>query len=135
MTGKSKPNITVAAFISKTVASSPKTQRQISEECGFDNVNIISMIKNGMSKLPISRLGALAKALDTDPAYLLRLALMEYFPETWGVIEQYMPQAVFTANEQELVEQYRIATGNENPRPVSFAKRSDGTLSLVVEAM
>lgn len=135
MTRKSTSNITVAAFISKLVAASFKTQRQISEECGFENVNVISMIKNGLSKLPISRVGALAKALDTDPTYLLRLALSEYLPDTLEAIEQFMPQVVLTANERALVELFRIATKNENPQPVSLTMTADGTFSLVTEAM
>lgn len=52
-----------------------KTQAEIAEEAGFVNPNVISMIKNGSTKLPIDRVPASAKALDCDPSLLLRLAL------------------------------------------------------------
>ena len=52
-----------------------KTQAEIAEDAGFVNPNMLTMIKKGATKLPIDRVPALAKALESDPALLLRLAL------------------------------------------------------------
>ena len=52
-----------------------KTQTEIAGVAGFVNPNMVTMIKKGATKLPIDRVPALAKALECDPALLLRLAL------------------------------------------------------------
>lgn len=66
-------SITVADFITARLAETDKTQREIAEECGFENPNIIPMFKNGTTKVPLNRAVALATALGVDPAHFLRL--------------------------------------------------------------
>lgn len=105
---------TVAEFLADKIAAIDKTQRQISEECGFDNPNIITMFKLGQTKLPINRIALLAKALDVDPAYLLRLVMHEYIPESWEAIENIMKSTVLTSNELNLVRAYREVTGDND---------------------
>lgn len=105
---------TVAEFLADKIAAIDKTQRQISEECGFDNPNIITMFKNGLTKLPINRIGSLAKALDVDPAYLLRLVMNEYMQDSWEFIENIMQSTVLSANELQLVRAYREVTGDND---------------------
>ncbi len=61
--------LTVAEFLADKIGAIDKTQREIAEACGFDNPNIITMFKNGHTKLPINRIAPLAKALDVDHAY------------------------------------------------------------------
>ena len=50
-----------------------KTQAEIAAEAGFTNVNMLSMIKTGATRLPIDRVPALAAALDVDAARLFQL--------------------------------------------------------------
>jgi transcriptional regulator with XRE-family HTH domain len=109
---------TVAEFLADKIAAIDKTQRQISEECGFDNPNIITMFKNGLTKLPINRITPLAKALDVDPAYLLRLVMHEYMPDAWEAIENIMQSTVLTSNELNLVRAYREVTGDNDAAAV-----------------
>ena len=52
-----------------------KSQAEIAEEAGFVNPNMVTMIKQGATKLPLDRVPALAKALECAPSLLLRLAL------------------------------------------------------------
>lgn len=56
-----------------------KTQANIAQEAGFRNANYITMLKQGSSKLALDRVPSLAKALDTEPGYLMRLALEQSF--------------------------------------------------------
>lgn len=70
---KSVPRPTVAEFIADKFAESEQIQREVAEQCGFENPNVITMFKTGAAKLPLSRVGPLAKALKVDPAHLLRL--------------------------------------------------------------
>ena len=68
---------TAAAFISKRLYElrSRKTQADIAAAAGFVSANMISMIASGRAKLPIERAVELAKALECEPAFLVRLAL------------------------------------------------------------
>lgn len=119
----------VAEFIADRLAESDKTQRQIAEECGFETPNIITMFKKGKTKVPLNRIGALAKAIGSDPAHLLRLVMNEYIPDTWGEIENIMQSTVLTANELELVRAYRRATGDSDAVPVVINR--DAVIAIV----
>ena len=123
------PRTTVAEYITITVNESPKTQREISDEAGFPNPNIISMFKTGATKLPIERIGPLAKALEVDSAYLLRMVMLEYFPETWEHVENALKSIVLTANEVELIRAYRRVSGDRDGR-VTVVK-CDSVMSVV----
>ncbi len=117
-------SITIADFIADRLAESDKTQREIAAECGFETPNIITMFKNGSTKVPLNRIGTLAKALDADPAYMLRLAMREYMPDTWESIEDTLKSTLLTANELKLVRAYREATGNADPEAVVINRDS-----------
>ena len=134
MTEQSTSATTVAAYISKLMAESDKTQRQISEETGFESPNLITMIKNGTSKLPINRVANLARSLNTDPAHMLRVVMSEYSPDSWAAIEQNMGGFVLTANELDLVRKFRLATADKDPRPVSLNLRPGMAFTLVTES-
>jgi transcriptional regulator with XRE-family HTH domain len=118
MTKQYPAPLTVAEFIADRLAQSDKTQRQIAQEIGLDNPNVISMFKKGQMKLPINRIEALAKALDADPIHLLRLVMLENLPESWVAIENIMKSTVLTANELELVRAFREVTGDADAQAV-----------------
>lgn len=129
MTKSTPIRTTVADFIADRLAESDKTQREIAQECGFEKPNIITMFKNGSTKLPMNRIGPLAKALDVDPAHLLRLAMSEYLPDTWDAIEDIMQSTVLTANELALVRSFREATGDSDVVPVVINR--DAVIAIV----
>lgn len=108
MTTASKPTTSkTAAFLARAIHFSGKTQREIAREAGFPKPNILSMLKQGQSRVPIERIPALAAACHVDPAYFLRLALSEYQPEVYAVLVATLDQPM-TANEWEMVLCYRI---------------------------
>lgn len=115
---------TIADFIADRLAESDKTQREIAAECGFETPNIITMFKNGSTKVPLNRIGALAKALDADPAHMLRLAMQEYMPDTWESIENTLKSTLLTANELKLLRAYREATSNADPEAMVINRDS-----------
>lgn len=106
--------MSVAEFIADKLAESDKTQREVAEECGFENPNIITMFKTGTTKLPLNRIGPVARAIGADPAHLLRLVMTEYMPETWEAIENVLQSTVLTTNELELIRAYRKVTGDND---------------------
>jgi transcriptional regulator with XRE-family HTH domain len=105
-----------------------KTQAEIAEEAGFINPNMLTMIKQGASKLPLARVPALAKALDTDPALLLRLALEQAEGSTAaGAIYEIIGEPI-TANEMTWIREIREASGDTDPRLTSRAKTAIRTV-------
>ncbi len=130
MTKKTPVRITVADFIADRLAECDKTQREIAQECGFETPNIVTMIKQGATKLPLNRIGPLAKAIGADPAHLLRLAMTEYMPDTWDAIEDIMQSTVLTANELDLIRAFRLATGDNDAVPVLINR--DAVVAIVV---
>ena len=106
---------TVAAYLDREISRCGKTQLQISRECGFPKPNIITMIKQGHTKLPLTKVGSIAKSLGVDPAYLLRLALREYFPDTYSAIEDVLSPSLLTQNEMSIVNALRKLTLYSDP--------------------
>ena len=98
-----------------------KTQAEIAEEVGFVNPNMVTMLKKGATKLPIDRVPALAKALESDPALLLRLALEQSEGSTAAAaIFEIIGQPI-TKNEMAWIMEIREASGDTDPRLTSRA--------------
>jgi transcriptional regulator with XRE-family HTH domain len=105
-------------FISKQIdvvkAASGKTQREIAAEVGYEKPNMIAMMRAGDVKVPLDKVPALAKALHVDPAFLLRLAMNQYWPEMADAIAQIFG-TICTANEVEILEHIRKVSKNTDP--------------------
>lgn len=96
----------VARRVTEMVNSSEKTQMQIANELGYQKANIITMFKQGVTKVPLSKAGALARACDADPLEFLRLCLDEYSSETLKAIEETMGE-LLSRNERRLIARLR----------------------------
>lgn len=106
---------TVADYLNWQINLCGKKQLEIAEEVGFPKPNIITMIKQGKTKLPLDKVGKFAKAIEVDPIHLFKLCMQEYMPDTWKEIERMIDQPVLTTNELEFVEIIREANVT-NPR-------------------
>lgn len=98
---------TVAAFIARQINLCGKSQVQIAQECGFDKPNVITMIKQGRTKVPIGKIGRMAKALEIDPVFFLKMCLQEYNPDMMDAITTIIGTPVVTRNEYEIIEVVR----------------------------
>ena len=98
-----------------------KTQGEIAEEAGFISPNMLSMLKKGSTKLPIDRVPALAKALECDPALLLRLALEQSEGSTAATAIYDILGRPVTKNEMTWITVIREASGDTDPRLTSRA--------------
>lgn len=98
-----------------------KSQAEIAEEAGFVNANMMTMIKQGANKLPIDRVPALAKALESDPALLLRLALEQSEGGTAATAIYEIIGQPITKNEMAWILEIREASGDTDPRLTSRA--------------
>jgi len=99
-----RAHVTVAEYLAQQIHLSGKTQAEIAREAGFNKPNIITMFKQGATKLPIGKIGPVAKALEIDPMHLYMLAMQEYEPETWNALrESVLRQPLVTSNELEII--------------------------------
>lgn len=93
-----------------------KTQKEVAREVGFLNANMLSLLKSGANKVPLDRVPALAKALEADPAYLMRLSL----EQSVGVTAANAIVEVFgtpvSENERGWLEEIRDASDHSDPR-------------------
>lgn len=105
-----------------------KNQRAIAFEAGFVNPNMITMLKQGSSKVALDRVPALAKALECDAAYLMRLALEQAIGPTasLAVIEAFGEPV--TVNEKGWLQAIRNASNHSDPR---LTARSQGKINAI----
>lgn len=93
-----------------------KTQAEIASEVGFANANMMTFLKNGRNKVPLDRVPSLAKALEVDPAYLMRLALDQAVGTTAARAISEMFGMPATQNECGWLAEIRDASDNTDPR-------------------
>lgn len=103
-------------FLEKRILElrSTKTQADIAAEAGYTNVNMLSIIKVGGSRLAIDRVPALAKALDVDPARLLQLALEQDAGTTAHAFNEVLGRVV-SRNESAWIDEIRDVSNNTDP--------------------
>lgn len=93
-----------------------KTQAEIASEAGFANANMMTFLKNGRNKVPLDRVPSLAKALEVDPAYLMRLALDQAVGATAAKAINEIFGTPATENERGWLNELRDASDNTDPR-------------------
>lgn len=99
-----------------------KTQSAIAAEAGFLQHNMLTNIKTGASKLPLDRVAALAKALDSDPALLFMMAVDQLGGDTTEVAIRRIFGTLVTANEVDWLEEIRAASGHTDPSLTAKAR-------------
>lgn len=100
---RKKNHQSVAEYLADQIDQSPKSQLEIAQAAGFDTPNIITMFKQGKTKIPLIRVGPLAIALGINPRHLLRRVLEEYMPETWHAVEESLGHLILSHDEEQLV--------------------------------
>jgi hypothetical protein len=108
----------VARVISKLINESRKTQLEIAADAGFEQTNIITMLKSGRTKFPIRRTRDFANAVGCDPYWLLEIMLSEYLPEVLSIVEEKFGLSQTATNTNGSVDQIPM-------RQTGTASRSD----------
>jgi hypothetical protein len=94
---------------------------------------MLSMIRQGHSKLPLIHVGRVARALGVDPVFLLKLCMNEYQPENWKAIQEvFSEQPILTRNEIALIKAIRDANPNN---PKLSTKADEHKFTQVVAAL
>ena len=120
----------LAKFIQKRIDElrGHKSQADIAAQAGFTNANFLSMLKSGSSKLPIDRVSDLSRALDADPAYVLRLTLEQQLGEVAARAVSELLGTPLSKNEREWIDELRSASGDLDPR---ITRKSRDTLRAI----
>lgn len=105
-------NEQMASFISKSVdrLRDRKNQKEIAEQAGYVNPNMITFLKNGNAKLALDRVPDLAAALDVDAKFLWNLAVLQYVNEDAQAAILPLMGPVVSENEMEVLEFIRSLT-------------------------
>lgn len=98
---------TVAQYLTYHINNSDKTQRQIALEIGYTKPNIITMFKQGLTKLPLEKIGPLAKALEIAPDELFYKVMNEYMPETFEALSPFICGQMLSKDELDMIDSYR----------------------------
>ncbi|UMA64405.1 helix-turn-helix domain-containing protein [Roseivivax marinus] len=108
----------LARFLDRRITelAPKKSQREIAIEAGFPNVNYLSMLKKGASKLALDRVPALAHALEVDPRFLFRAALEQHGFETQLAAVEEIFGTIVSENEVGWLKEIRDASGHTDPR-------------------
>lgn len=99
-----------------------KTQAEIAAEAGFPNPNMLTYLKNGRNKVPLDRVPNLAKALEVDPAYMMRLSLDQSIGATAAKAITEILGTPVSENERLWLEEIRDASDNSDPRPTGRSR-------------
>ena len=104
--------------------SHSKTLAEISAEAGFKNPKMMTLLKSGEIKLPLDRVSSLAKALEVDPAYLMRLSLDQAFGVRVAKVITDIFGTPTTENERGWLAEIRSASGDADPKPTDTARKA-----------
>ena len=104
--------LTASEYLAQAIALSGKSQKEIAKEAGYDRPNVLSMMKTGVTKIPVDRVPAIARACGVDPKVMLRLVMEEYHPEVWDVLANTIGDAITLSDEERsLVANHRLEVG------------------------
>lgn len=103
----------LASYLNWQIQLSGKKQYEIAEDCGFDKPNIITMIKQGKTRLPRDKVVKMAKSLSIDPINLMKMMYLEYYPDEWTMLESLIGQPVLTDDELYFINIIREANLDE----------------------
>ena len=110
----------VAQYLSKKIKESGKKQSEISRQVGYINPNIITMFKQGRTRIPLDKIGPIATALEINPGDLFHRVMAEYMPETFEALLPFLGSASLTHQESLLLDAYREACQASNHLFVIF---------------
>ena len=104
----------VAEYLDAQINLSGLKQKDIATALGYTKPNIVTMFKQGLTKLPIEKVGPFANVLGVDPVHLLRIVMNDYMPDTYNAVVKMLGQEPITEHELAIVTAIRALTGGKN---------------------
>ena len=125
MTKSKAKTISVADYLTQQINICGKPQKEIAEDVGYKMPNIITMFKQGKTKLPVNKVPAFAQSIGTDPIHMLRIVMSEYMPETWEVIEGLIGKSMVSDSELVILDIIRRVGLGFNVKPETDEERRE----------
>ncbi len=86
------PTSPTAILLNAMVVASGCRPDEIARRAGLSGPNVLTMMRQGLTRVPLGRIDALARACGADPAPLRASALREYGPRGTAVPPGRMPE-------------------------------------------
>ena len=106
-----KPKNKLEAFIAQSIDVSGRTQAEIAADCDYQKPNIITMFKQGSTKIPLGKVPCLANAMGVAPAKLMRLVLQTYYPDVHKTLSDVFGD-ILSPDERKLIAAVRKKTND-----------------------
>ncbi|WP_088652504.1 helix-turn-helix domain-containing protein [Marinibacterium profundimaris] len=122
-----------ARMLASALDASDLTQREVAARAGFNNANVLSMMKTGETNIPLVRIPALASVLELDAQEFLMTAIAEYYPPVHEVLVDILGLPL-TAKELDAVRRLRMK-GPEEEVPAEATAEAwaiEGEFSLKI---
>lgn len=117
-------NSKIAIFLRKRIGELGIGNLEVMARGGLTGrQQIVSMWKNGNTKVALERVPALAKALEVDPAHLLRLALEQHVDVSSHPDVELVISSILSENERKILQEIRRDLSGNVP-PLSAAGRA-----------
>lgn len=121
--------VTLIGLIEARQTALGLTDHDLCAALGFERQIALTLIKAGTMRLPLTKIPALAAALELDRVELLKVALSESDPVLLQVIEEAFGPLRLTSSEVNLVRHLRELSGNTPLGPIVFP--GSGVIALV----
>ena len=121
---------TTPKWLADQQASAGVSDEVLASALGYESPLVIQMFKSGDMKVPITKVPALARALNLNPGLLMRRVLNDVSPEMLHAVEHCLGALSLTEGEQKLIAAIRKANPSREPVPIMFDR--DAIITLVV---
>lgn len=121
----SKENQAISEYIRDKIDTCKFKQNEIAEILGYDNPNVITMFKQGRTKLPVYVIPKLAKIIEVDPAVMLDKVMNAYEPEKYEAIKEILGDPI-SEDERDIVNALR-----ETYSPVEVLAKKKGIIDAI----
>jgi hypothetical protein len=118
-------------IIARRIDETGRSQREMASALGYPKPNIITMFKQGLTKIPLNQVVPIADFLGLDRVWLLRTAIAEYDPKLLVGIEAVVDD-IATANERLLLAELRKLTEGKDP-PLATTRQREKLVELAAE--
>ena len=131
---KKKRHETIAQWLQRRIGDLGKPQKDIAREVGWPKPNVVTMIKQGTMRVPLDKVGPLAKSLELDPVELFWNVIREYAPDTYDVLDKECGGVILKEHERKLIQVHPDIIGDREVTDISVAEdRKSFAVHFVVD--
>ena len=96
-------NISFRHFLIRRQEEAGLNNSELASALGYDNQNVVAMLRSGVMRLPLSKINLLSKSLKIDPVLTLNKVLEDRDQELLSVITEIIGKNLVTENEMAML--------------------------------